>query len=159
MKYKANKRIFIRVIEREEKSKGKDNEINGFKTKRRKWKKRWEKIKKNNIIKKREIYNFEFKNIEQLPNIYKNIPIQILSKYYLNIYSEVGQFYESSKEDLLTKGPLKSKFYDYIKILYISNKSKINNNIKLYHSLKIEDYEFEKIEKEQKVYTRRFFIF
>ena len=93
-----------------------------------------------------------------------NIPNELLSKYYINIYTEGGEFDKSMKKELLLTGPLKSKFYNYIKILYISNKSKNISENKLYHSLNIEDYEIEKIkekiEKQQpKVYARRFLSF
>ena len=101
----------------------------------------------------------------QLSETY-DIPNELLSKYYINMYSMGGKFDKSMKKDLLLTGPLKSKFNKYIKILYkanysYSNKFKNISNIKLYHSLNIEDYEIEKIiEKQQsKVYARRFLSF
>ena len=105
--------------------------------------------------------NFVFDNEDKTFQLIEthNIPIELLSKYYINMYSIGGKFCESLKKDLSITGPLKSNFYKYIKILYISNKSKNSFDKNLYHALKIEDYEIQKIKNLPKVYARRFLSF
>ena len=105
--------------------------------------------------------NFVFDNEDKTFQLIEthNIPIELLSKYYINMYSIGGKFCESLKKDLSITGPLKSNFYKYIKILYISNKSKNSFDKNLYHALKIEDYEIQKIKDLPKVYARRFLSF
>lgn len=76
------------------------------------------------------------------------IPTELLSKFYIKFYSNGHDFIKDLRKSLTTVGPLDSKFYKYIKILYLANKLNVFEDTScnvLYHSAKIEEYEIEKI--------------
>ena len=115
-----------------------------------------------------DIYSPNF--TEQLYQIIdiSDIPLELLSKYYLRFYINGFDFLDDIKKDLSTKGPLNSKFYKYIKILYLASKLNVfEQPLKsiLYHAAQIEDYEIEKIKSITKfgnkpiVYAKRFLSF
>jgi hypothetical protein len=96
------------------------------------------------------------------------IPIELLSKFYIKFYANGQDFIKDLRKSLTTVGPLDSKFYKYIKILYLANKLDVFEDTScnvLYHSAKIEEYEIEKIkdiisnEKEPIIYARKFLSF
>ena len=76
----------------------------------------------------------------------KDIPIQLLSKYYTRLYTIESQFYYDINKEL--RGNDKDKYLSYIKILYESIKLKslplASNNI-LYRGSLISDEEIKKI--------------
>ena len=90
--------------------------------------------------------NKDIKNLfEQIKSL-KNIPIELLSKYYIRAYTIESNFYRDENKDLGFKK--KESHLSFIKILYEGSKLKalplaVNN--KLYREYKIAKMEIEKI--------------
>ena len=95
------------------------------------------------------IYSKENSIIKELLEqilIMKNIPIEILCKYYARIYTVESNFYKDINKDLRMNN--KDKYFPYIKTFYEGVKLKslplANNNI-LYRGTKISNDEIKKI--------------
>ena len=107
---------------------------------------------KDNIAKYTEyLYGKYSKNneVDKLLNSIRNIkdiPIELLSKYYARLYTVNSKFYEDINKDL--KDNKKDNYMQYIKILYEGIKLKslplASNNI-LYRGSKITNYEIKQI--------------
>ena len=87
------------------------------------------------------------KLIQQLRSI-KDIPIEIISKFYARLYTIESQFYRDINKDL--RENIKDNFMTYIKVLYEGVKSKslpIASNKILYRGSKILNKDIDKIKK------------
>lgn len=98
----------------------------------------------------------------------KNIPIELLSKFYISFYCSCDDFCNDMKNELFTKSGLDSSYLPLIKVLYNSLKLGVydfSTAEKIYSGQKFEDYEIEIIQKKLedgqniKVYSKRFLSF
>ena len=96
-----------------------------------------------------------------------NIPIELLSKYYLKMYSLGFSFCNDLKNDLMTSKGLDSPFIPMIKILYNSMKLQafeLKSNNLLYCAAELKDYEIDIFKKcfensSKLIISKRFFSF
>lgn len=114
--------------------------------------------------------NFLYANNKFLFLIYdlKNIPIELLSKFYLSFYCSCDNFCNDMKNELLTKTGLDSSYLPLIKVLYNSLKLEVfdfSTSEIIYSGQNFENYEIEIIKKNLedgqniKVYSKRFLSF
>ena len=114
--------------------------------------------------------NLRYANNQFLFLIYdlKNIPIELLSKFYLSFYCSCDNFCNDMKNELLTKTGLDSSYLPLIKVLYNSLKLEVfdfSTSEIIYSGQNFENYEIEIIKKNLedgqniKVYSKRFLSF
>jgi len=98
----------------------------------------------------------------------KNIPIELLSKFFISFYCSCDDFCNDMKNELFTKSGLDSSYLPLIKVLYNSLKLGVfdfSTAQKIYSGQNFEDYEIEIIQKNLKdgqnikVYSKRFLSF
>ena len=106
----------------------------------------------------------------QIKDIY-NIPIELLCKHYIMIYTHGGEIWRKMKKDLMTKKLDDTLFQTYIKVIYLGSKLNIyeqTSKNELYSGAKFSNYEIKEIKEiienkkksnKYKVFAKRFISF